>query len=161
MGTVPEVRGGDAADERLAAGIRAGDAGAQDELTRRLRPMLERVCARVAGPGDAEDLVALVLYEMLQAEGRLLAAWDPAAPLDAYLAFAVARACLEEHRRFQIIRETGAESARPEADPGHPSESRLACCLAGQTSPEVSAHVAGCARCAERVELARCALEQG
>lgn len=161
MGAVPEVRGGDAVDERLAAGIRAGDAGAQDELTRRLRPMLERVCARVAEPGDAEDLVALVLYEMLQAEGRLVAAWDRAAPLDAYLALVVARACLEEHRRFQVIRERGADSARPEADPGHPSESSLACALVGRASQEVRAHVAECPRCARRLELARCALEQG
>ncbi|NLN90005.1 MAG: hypothetical protein GX134_07555 [candidate division WS1 bacterium] len=148
----------DPADEALADGILADEQGAQDALTQRLRPMLERLCARLADPDDADDLVALVLYQILQAEERLMSAWDRRSPLDVYLAVASARSCVEEHRRFQIIRAVGVDTPRPEADTDHPCEADLARWLSSCADPAVAAHAERCRRCARRVALARCAL---
>ncbi|MGI6350759.1 MAG: hypothetical protein ACOX6M_03555 [Armatimonadota bacterium] len=135
MAVAPRNPGVDPADESLADGILADEPGAQDVLTQRLRPMLERVCARLADPDDADDLVALVLYEILQAEERLMSAWDRRSPLDVYLAVASARSCVEEHRRFQIIRAVGVDTPRPEADTDHPCEADLARWLSSCADP--------------------------
>ncbi|MBD3173662.1 MAG: hypothetical protein GF320_00665 [Armatimonadia bacterium] len=146
------------ADEALAAGVLAGEIGPQDRLTRALRPLVEHSASGVAHPGDADDLAALSLYQILQAEERLLSSWDRRAPLNTYLAVAAARVCVDEHRRFQLLRRMGPDVQRPEIGPGHPSDSDLAGHLAGLPLPQVRDHLLSCARCARNLELAARAL---
>jgi hypothetical protein len=156
----PRARTG-ISDAELVARLRRHDPLAEDLVTSQLRTMLERV-AEALQPAEArDDLSTSVLYEILQAEERVLAGWDESAPFLAYLAVVGARVCLDEDRRWEHIRD---QASPPTGDsPGaHPTDLMLATHVAGQADEQLGGqvlhHLGRCDRCQWIASAARSAL---
>jgi len=137
-------------DIELKLRAQAHDSAAEAEMTRRVRLALEGVAPILAPPQTGDDLIALALYQITQAEGRLLKSWDGTCPLDCYLAVVAARVCVDELRRWQ-------PAASPPADAGvsHPTDLSVARHVAGAPlDAAAGAHFASCARCGELLRAA-------
>ncbi len=148
-------------DAELVSRLKRHDGPTEDLVTGRLREMLERISAMLQPAEERDDLTVSVLYEILQAEERVLAGWDESAPFLAYLAVVGARVCLDEERRWEQIREHAA--AQPEATPArHLSDLLLALHVANQaddrTGGQVLQHLDECERCRWIARAARAAL---
>jgi hypothetical protein len=157
------VRGRAGSDDAdLVARLLRHDGPTEDHVTARLREMLERVARRLEPSEQSDDLTVSVLYEILQAEERVLAGWDASVPFLPYLAVVGARVSLDEQRRWVQIR--GEAEALPDAAPvSHLSDLMLAMHVANQADDRVGGqvlqHLAVCERCEWIASAARFALD--
>jgi len=138
-------------DVELKLRAQAHDPAVEAEMTRRVRLALEGVAAALAPPGAGEDLVALALYQITQAEARLLESWDGTCPLDRYLAVVAARVCVDELRRWEP-----RVACPSDTRAAHPSDLSLARYVAGAPlNPGERAHAETCRRCSELLRAAQ------
>lgn len=141
------------ADLELVSGVLAGNAAAQDAFAARLREPLERAARHLVAPDTAADLVALAMFEILQAERRILTAWGQQTDLDAYLAVVAARVCLSEIARWALTRPHDSIPAVQPVTPACPDDKTLARLLSVPHDPPD--HAVTCPRCIAVLALAR------
>jgi hypothetical protein len=148
-------------DRELVSRLRRHEAGAEDLTTNRLRELLECIAAEMAPPESRDDLTASALYEILQAEDRVLAGWDESVPFLPYLSVVAARVCLDENRRWSRIREHAPEGDA-DAPREHPTDLMLAAYVADQADERIAGEVLGhldlCARCGRIARVAHTAI---
>jgi hypothetical protein len=148
-------------DRELVSRLRRHETGAEDLTTSRLRELLERIAEEMAPPESRDDLTASALYEILQAEDRVLAGWDESVPFLPYLAVVGARVCLDESRRWTRIRDH-ADDTSAEVPREHPTDLMLAAFVADQADEriagEVLSHLDQCERCTRLVRAAHAVL---
>lgn len=148
-------------DHELVAKLGRRDPSAEDWMTSRLREALERVASTVATAESHDEVAVSALYEILQAEGRVLAGWDGRAPFVAYLTVVAARVCLHEGDRWSVL-EASERPGLTEQPRRHLGDADLAAYVAGEADErlagDVLRHLDQCRRCARVVEAARAAL---
>jgi len=147
-------------DRDLVAKLARRDPAAEDWVTSRLREALERVAGAVATAEAHDEVAVSALYEILQAEERVLAGWDGRAPFLAYLTVVAARVCLHEGDRWSRLE--GPLPASGERLREHLRDADIAAHVAGETDErlagDVLRHLDGCRRCRRIVEAALAAL---
>lgn len=148
-------------DSELVSRLLRHDGPTEDHVTTRLREMLERIAERLEPSEQSDDRTVSVLYEILQAEERVLAGWDESVPFLPYLAVVGARVSLDEQRRWEQIRGEHGAAADARALP-HLSDLMLAMHVANQADDRVGGqvlqHLAVCERCEWIASAARAAL---